>query len=87
MNKDFWKATGVRIIRTFLTTILGVWTAGTLITDVDWKTTLLSAFSASVYILILCVVNGLPEVKLTDTLYSLDNDPFDEDDDFEDGDE
>ena len=87
MNKEFWTATGIRIVRTFFTTILGVWTAGTMITDVDWKTTLLSAFSASVYILILCVVNGLPEVKLTDTLYSLDNDPFDEDDDFEDGDE
>ena len=63
MDKVFWKATGVRLIRTFLTTILGVWTAGTLITDIDWKATLLSAFSATVYILIVCVIGGLPEVK------------------------
>ena len=61
--KAFWKATAVRLVRTFLTTILGVWTAGTLITDVDWKTTLLSALSATVYILIVCIVGGLPEVK------------------------
>ena len=62
MNKEFWRATLIRCIRTFLTTILGVWTAGTLITDVDWKTTLLSAASATVYIFIMCIVAGLPEV-------------------------
>lgn len=62
MNKTFWKATLIRCIRTFLTTILGVWTAGTLITDIDWKTTLLSAVSTTIYIFIVCLVGGLPEV-------------------------
>ena len=85
MTKEFWKALGIRCIRTFLTTILGVWTAGTLITDIDWKTTLLSAFSATVYIVLLSIVSGLPEVQLTETLYDLDNDPMDEDEEeFED---
>lgn len=74
MTKEFWKALGIRCIRTFLTTILGVWTAGTLITDIDWKATLLSAFSATVYIVLLSIVSGLPEVQLADTLYELDND-------------
>ena len=73
MNKDFWKALGIRCIRTFLTTILGVWTAGTLITEIDWKTTFISAFSATVYIVLLSIVSGLPEVKLEKTLYDLDN--------------
>ena len=59
----FIKATVVRMIRTFLSTILGVWTAGTLITDIDWKTTLVAAFSATVYIGITCIVAGLPEVE------------------------
>lgn len=62
MNKEFWKATLIRCIRTFLTTILGVWTAGTLITEIDWKTTLISAVSTTIYILIVCIVGGLPEV-------------------------
>lgn len=62
MTKQFWKATLIRCIRTFLTTILGVWTAGTLITEIDWKTTLLSAVSTTIYILIVCIVGGLPEV-------------------------
>lgn len=75
MNKLFWKATLVRCIRTFLTTILGVWTAGTLITDIDWKTTLLSAVSATVYIFIVCLIGGLPEVD-NNSIYLCDD--FDE---------
>lgn len=77
MNKTFWKATAVRLIRTFLTTILGVWTAGTLITDIDWKATLLSAFSATVYILIVCIIGGLPEVKAQEHLHMQVDEPED----------
>lgn len=62
MNMKFWRAVGIRCLRTFLTTILGVWTAGTLITEVDWKYTLMSAVSTTIYIFITCVVAGLPEV-------------------------
>lgn len=69
MDKIFWKATGIRCLRTFLTTILGVWTAGTLITEIDWKATLLAAFSTTVYIFIVCIVGGLPEVKNTYQYY------------------
>lgn len=77
MDKLFWKATGIRCIRTFLSTILGVWTAGTLITDIDWKATLLSAFSATVYILIVCIIGGLPEVKAEHSLYMSADEPAD----------
>ena len=87
MNKEFWKATAVRLVRTFLTTILGVWTAGELITEINWKATLISAVSATIYIFILCVLAGLPEVALTETLYSLDNDPNEDDEEYEEGDE
>lgn len=85
MNKEFWRAAGIRAIRTFLQVILAVWTAGQLITEVDWKFLLLSAFSSAVYSLLTSVLAGLPEVKLTDTLYALDNDPYDDED--EEGDE
>jgi hypothetical protein len=33
-----------------------------MITDVDWKTTIMGAVSATVYIFITCLVAGLPEV-------------------------
>lgn len=73
MNKEFWKAALIRAARTFLQVVLAVWTAGQLITEVDWKFLLLSAFSSAVYSLLTSVLSGLPEVKLADTLYSLDN--------------
>jgi hypothetical protein len=99
MNKEFWKAALIRAFRTFLQVILAVWTAGQLITEVDWKFLLLSAFSSAVYSLLTSILAGLPEVALADTLYELDNAPDEEDDieevgdgtedddDIEDGDE
>ena len=82
MNKNFWKAALIRATRTFLQVILAVWTAGQLITDVDWKFVLLSAASSAVYSLLTSLLTSLPEVQLTETLYALDNDP-DEIDDIE----
>lgn len=78
MNKDFWKAALIRAARTFLQVILAVWTAGQLITEVDWRFLLLSAFSSAVYSILTSILSGLPEVNLTDTLYALDNEPYDD---------
>lgn len=64
-RNEWMRATAIRCARTFFTTILGVFTADTLITEVDWKAALLAAISATVYILILCIVAGLPEVDDT----------------------
>lgn len=72
-NIEFWKAAGIRALRTFIQVILAVWTAGQLITEVDWKFLLMSAFSSAVYSLLTSILSGLPEVQLADTLYSLDN--------------
>ena len=66
MNKDFWKAAGIRAIRTMIQTILAVWTAGTVITDVDWKTTVLATVSAGIYSLLTSILAGLPESKRAD---------------------
>lgn len=81
MTVEFWKAAAIRALRTFLQVILAVWTAGQLITEVDWKFLLLSAFSSAVYSLLTSIVSGLPEVALTETLYALDNEPYDETED------
>lgn len=61
-NNKWVRSTAIRCARTFLSTILGVWTAGQLITQIDWKVTLLSAVSATIYIFLTCAVTGLPEV-------------------------
>lgn len=64
MNKQFWKAAFIRAAKTFLQVILAVWTAGQLITDVDWKFVFLSAASSAVYSLLTSILAGLPEVEL-----------------------
>jgi hypothetical protein len=87
MNKDFWVAAGVRAFRTFLQVILAVWTAGQLITEVDWRFVLLSAFSSAVYSLLTSILAGLPEAQLAETLYALDNDPDADEDELEEGEE
>ena len=66
MNEQFWKATGIRALRTFLQVVLAVWTAGTLITEVDWKMLFLSAVSASIYSVLTSLLTGLPEVDSED---------------------
>lgn len=85
-NIEFWKAAGIRAIRTFIQVILAVWTAGQLITEVDWKFVLLSAASSAVYSLLTSILAGLPEVALTDTIYALDNVPDEDDEPDEEGD-
>lgn len=87
-QKAFWRATAIRCARTFLTTILGVWTVGTLVTDIDWRATLLSAVSATIYIFLTCLVAGLPEVDQKEYLdeskeavyYEDDDEPEDDED-------
>lgn len=90
MNKQFWKATGIRAIRTFLQVVLAVWTAGTLITEVDWKMLLLSAISASIYSVLTSLLTGLPEVDYAQHIYMSVDEPTDswvEEEEVQDGEE
>lgn len=64
-KKSFWIAASRRALRTFLQSILAVWTAGTLITAVDWELVLVTAASASIYSLLTSVLAGIPEEPLT----------------------
>lgn len=90
MNKQFWKATGIRAVRTFLQVVLAVWTAGTLITEVDWKMLLLSAVSASIYSVLTSLLTGLPEVDYAQHIYMSAEEPADswiEEEEVQDGEE
>lgn len=70
-SKEFWKSAFIRALRTFIQVILAVWTAGQLITEVDWKFLLLSAFSSAVYSLLTSILAGLPEVEYQNALVQL----------------
>lgn len=71
-DREFWKAAGIRALRTFIQVILAVWTAGQLITDVDWKFVLLSAASSAVYSMLTSILAGLPEVDAVQGLKQLE---------------
>lgn len=77
MNMNFWEATGIRAARTFLQVVLAVWTAGTLITEVNWKMLLLSAVSASIYSVLTSLLTGLPEVDYAEHIYMSADEPED----------
>ena len=65
-SRKFWIAAYARALRTFLQTVLAIWTGGTLITEVDWKFVGLSAISAAAFSLITSIITGLPEVDEED---------------------
>lgn len=87
MTKEFWKALLIRTAKTWCQAFVGaIGGTATVMSDVNWKV----AFSGATLAAIICFFwnlgTGLPEVQLADTLYALDNDPSDDDED-EEGDE
>ncbi len=62
MNKTWWKAAGIRAIKTFFQT--GVATVGTAIvlSDVDWMT-VISASALAAVLSMATSLAGLPEVE------------------------
>lgn len=84
MGYEFWKAALIRAAHTwFQAFIAAIPSSAAVLSDVNWKLVVSAATLAAVISLAKCVIIGLPEVKLSETLYDLDNDPFDEEDDFE----
>jgi len=84
MGYDFWKAALIRAAHTwFQAFIAAIPATASVLSDVNWRVAASAATLAAVISLAKSVIIGLPEVKLSDTLYDLDNDPFDEEDDFE----
>jgi hypothetical protein len=63
MNKDFWKAAGIRAIRTVCQTAIATIGTAIVLSDVNW----LGVASASILAGLLSILNsiatGLPEVK------------------------
>ena len=98
MNKELLKAAWVRAYRSFLQAIVAQIPAGFVITPamiqyfkIGYVYIIVAIIcNAALYGLtsfITCVVGGLPEVQLEQTLYDLDNDPHVEEDDEEEGDD
>ena len=60
--KLWWKAAGIRALKTFAQSTVGVIGASAMISTVDWKTVLSTAVLSAIMSLLTSVA-GLPEVK------------------------
>ena len=61
MNVEWWKAAGIRAVKTFAQTALSMLTIGQAFIDVNWINVLSVAGAAAVYSLLTSIA-GLPEV-------------------------
>ena len=63
MNKSFWKAAGIRSLKTVCQTAVAMIPTATMIQDVSWITVLSTAACAGILSLLTSIGGGLPEVK------------------------
>ncbi len=80
---EFWKAAGIRALRTICQTAIATIGSAIAVTEVDWLYVLSASLLAGILSLLTSISTGLPEAQLIDTLYALDNNTEEEDDDEE----
>jgi len=71
MNKTWWKAAGVRAVKTVAQTAIAMMGTAVVISAVDWKMVVSAAVLAGI-ISILTSIKGLPEVDGADYVESED---------------
>lgn len=62
MSKDFWRAAGIRALRTICQTAVASMGTAALITEVNWIQVLSASALAGVLSMLTSVATGLPEV-------------------------
>ena len=68
MGVEFWKATGIRALRTFCQVIVALVGTGAIgITEVDWLSAASVAATSAVMSVITSIATGLPEVPTTES--------------------
>lgn len=63
MNKDFWKAAGVRAARTIAQTAVATIGTAAVLSDVDWKVVISAAVLSGILSMLTSIATGLPEAE------------------------
>lgn len=63
MNKEFWKATAIRALRTVCQTAVATIGTTALITEVDWAVVVSASALAGLLSVLTSIATGLPEVE------------------------
>lgn len=77
MSKEFWKAAGIRALKTVCQTAVATIGTAMVVTDVNWVYVLSASALAGILSLLTSISVGLPEIQLIDTLEALENNPYD----------
>lgn len=64
MSKEFWKATGIRALRTVCQTAIATIGTAVVITDVNWLYVASASALAGILSVLTSIATGLPEVDL-----------------------
>ena len=62
MTKEFWKAAGIRALRTFCQTAVAAIGTSAVISQVDWLTVGSTSLLAGILSVLTSIATGLPEV-------------------------
>ena len=77
MNKEFWKATSIRALRTICQTAIATIGTAIAITEVDWKYVLSASLLAGLLSVLTSIATGLPEVDYAEHVYMSKEEPKD----------
>ena len=85
MSKEFWKATGIRALRTVCQTAVATIGTAIVVTEVDWKYVISASVLAGVLSVLTSIATGLPEVEYAEHVYMSKEEPEDSyiDEDYE----
>lgn len=85
MSKEFWKATGIRALRTICQTAVAMIGTSAVMTDVNWKMVLSASALSGILSVLTSIATGLPEVEYAEHVYMSKEEPDDSwiDDDYE----
>lgn len=85
MNKDFWKATSIRALRTVCQTAVATIGTAAVMTDVKWTYVVSASVLAGILSVLTSIATGLPEVEYAEHIYMSKEEPEDSwiDDDYE----
>lgn len=66
MEKSFWKAAGIRALRTVAQTAIATIGTAAVLSDVNWAVVASASVLAGILSLLMSIATGLPEVGDTD---------------------